>query len=202
MNSQAIVYIVDDDEAVRHSLGLLLQSVGLTTLSFSSASSFLDGYDAAQPGCLILDVRMPDMSGLDLQQVLSDKGINIPTIIITGHGDIPLAVRAMKAGAMDVIEKPFNDQTLLDSINKAVLVSRDLHQQQLNKASFNQLIGHLSPREHDVLHLLVEGKNSKEIASQLGISPKTVDVHRTHVMEKMRVRTVVQLARMVVSTYQ
>jgi len=130
MKSQVIVYIVDDDEAVRHSLGLLLQSVGMTTKSFPSARSFLDGHDASKPSCLILDVRMPDMSGLDLQQLLVSKAIHIPTIIITGHGDIPLAVRAMKAGAMDVIEKPFNDQTLLDSVSKAVSSSTEIHQQQ------------------------------------------------------------------------
>ena len=198
MKSKVIVYIVDDDEAVRHSLGLLLQSVGLLTKSFPSARTFLEDYDAAIPSCLVLDVRMPDMSGLDLQQVLAKKGIHIPTIIITGHGDIPLAVRAMKAGAMDVIEKPFNDQTLLDSVSKAVSSSREIHQQQLARADIQKLMDHLSPREHDILQLLTQGKNSKEIASQLGISPKTVDVHRTHVMEKMRVKTVVQLAKLVV----
>jgi len=198
MKTQVIVYVVDDDAAVRHSLGLLLQSVGLMIRSYASAREFLDAYDDTKPGCLILDVRMPDMSGLDLQQVLVKKGINIATIIITGHGDIPLAVRAMKAGAMDVIEKPFNDQTLLDSITKAVSSSSEIHQRQLERASVQKMIDHLSPREHDIMHLLTQGKNSKEIASQLGISSKTVDVHRTHVMEKMRVKTVVQLARLVV----
>ena len=196
MQTDVTVYIVDDDEAVRHSLYLLLQSVGLEARCCESARAFLDVYDASAPGCMLLDIRMPEMSGLELQRVLNDRLIHIPVIIITGHGDVPLAVRAMKAGAMDVLEKPFNDQALLDAINKAVTKSSEAFQGQKIRARFQEQAQHLSPREREIMDLLILGKGSKEIASQLGISRKTVDVHRIHIMEKMQVRSVVELARL------
>ncbi|WP_455220806.1 response regulator transcription factor [Kaarinaea lacus] len=196
MQTDVTVYIVDDDEAVRHSLYLLIQSVGLMAKCCASAHAFLETYDASRPGCLILDVRMPEMSGLDLQRVLNERQVHVPVIIITGHGDVPLAVRAMKAGAMDVLEKPFNDQALLDAINKAVTKSSEAYQEQKDRARFERHAQHLSPREREIMDLLILGKGSKEIASQLGISRKTVDVHRIHIMEKMQVRTVVELARL------
>lgn len=199
MRSDVAVYIVDDDEAVRDSLDLLMQSVGLNAKCFASAQTFLDAYDASKPGCLILDVRMPEMSGLDLQRVLNEKQIQIPIIIITGHGDVPIAVRAMKAGAMDVLEKPFNDQNLLDAITKAITKSSEAFEDQFSRDKFKQRAGHLSPREREIMDLLILGNGSKAIAAQLGISSKTVDVHRIHIMEKMEVKSVVELARLAVS---
>jgi len=196
MRLDVIVYVVDDDEAVRHSLELLLQSVERNVRTFSSAQSFLDNYDSSKPGCLILDVRMPEISGLELQRLLNEKNLRIPTIIITGHGDVPLAVRAMKAGAVDVIEKPFNDQTLLDSIEKAIAKSEEIHRTNNSRVKFQQNIEQLSPREREVMDLLVLGKGSKEIAAELNISSKTVDVHRVHIMDKMGVRSVVELTRL------
>jgi RNA polymerase sigma factor (sigma-70 family) len=196
MQTDVTVYIVDDDEAVRHSLYLLIQSVGLMAKRCASARAFLESYDGSRPGCLLLDIRMPEMSGLELQRLLNEKQIHIPVIIITGHGDVPLAVRAMKAGAMDVLEKPFNDQALLDAINKAVMKSSEAFEEQQNRTRFQEHAEQLSPREREIMDLLILGKGSKEIALQLGISRKTVDVHRIHIMEKMQVRSVIELARL------
>lgn len=196
MRSDAIVYIIDDDEGIRHSLELLLQSVGKQTKTCTSAQEFLDNYEATKPGCLILDIRMPGMSGLDLQHLLNEQDIQIPTIIITGHGDVPLAVRAMKEGAVDVIEKPFNDQTLLDSLAKAEAKSIEIHETQNSRNRFQENAKQLSPREQEVMNLLIVGKTSKAIAGELNISSKTVDVHRGHIMEKMNVKSVVELARL------
>ncbi|HEY5603098.1 MAG TPA: response regulator [Gammaproteobacteria bacterium] len=196
MHTEVTVFIVDDDEAVRHSLYLLLQSVGLKARCFASAREFLNSYDASSPACLILDVRMPEMSGLELQRILNDRRIQLPVIIVTGHGDVPLAVRAMKAGALDVLEKPFNDQALLDAINKAVTRSSAAYREQIDRVRFQERAHLLSPREREIMELLILGKGSKEIAAQLGISRKTVDVHRIHVIEKMQVRSVVELARL------
>jgi len=196
MNSDVMVYIVDDDAAIRHSLEMLMQSVGHKAVSYASARAFLDSFDPSIPGCLLLDVRMPEMSGLDLQQVLNHDKIKIPVIIITGHGDLPMAVRAMKEGAVDFIEKPFHDQHLLDSITKALAKSLDIQQQQDSRAIFIERASRLSPRERQVMEVLVTGKHSKEIASELGISPKTVDVHCGHIMEKMQVSSLVELVRL------
>lgn len=198
MHSDAIVYVVDDADGIRHSLSLLFQSVGLKTVSCASAQEFLDHYDSSQPGCLLLDIRMPEMSGLELQKKLSQFNIHIPVIIITGHGDTMLAVRAMKAGAMDFIEKPYNDQMLLDSISLALEKSITMFEGQQECAGFHELVGKLSPREQEVMNLLVDGKAAKEIAGVLGISSKTVDVHRGHILEKMRVRSVPELVRLVI----
>ncbi|WP_455207400.1 response regulator transcription factor [Kaarinaea lacus] len=202
MQPDVTVYIVDDDEAVRHSLDLLMQSVGLMANCYGSAREFLDAYDASKPGCLILDIRMPEMSGLDLQRVLNENQIQIPVIIITGHGDVPLTVRAMKGGALDVLEKPFNDQALLDAVSKAVAKSNEAFKEQTFRSKFQKRVEYLSPREREIMDMLVVGKGSKEIASQLGISPKTVDVHRVHIMEKMQVRSVIELARFTLNNYK
>ena len=200
MRSDVAIYIVDDDEAIRDSLNLLMESVGLNATCFASANAFLDGYDASKPGCLILDVRMPDISGLDLQRILNERQIQIPIVIITGHGDVPIAVRAMKAGAMNVLEKPFNDQALLDAITNAVTKSNEAFEEQNSRAKLKNRAQHLSPREREIMDLLILGKGSKKIAAQLGISPKTVDVHRIHIMEKMEVKSIVELARLVASS--
>jgi len=200
MRSDVAIYIVDDDEAIRDSLNLLMESVGLNATCFASANAFLDGYDASKPGCLILDVRMPDISGLDLQRILNERQIQIPIVIITGHGDVPIAVRAMKAGAMDVLEKPFNDQALLDAITNAITKSNEAFEEQNSREKLKNRAEHLSPREREIMDLLILGNGSKKIAAQLGISPKTVDVHRIHIMEKMEVKSIVELACMVVSS--
>jgi len=196
MNSDVMVYIVDDDAAVRRSLAMLMQSVGYKVKSYASAREFLDAFDLSLAGCLVLDVRMPEISGLDLQQMLVQNKIKIPVIIITGHGDVPMAVRAMKEGAVDFIEKPFHDQDLLDSISRAIASSVENQKQRNGQIKFLKLFSSLSPREKQVMETLVAGKQCKVIASELGISPKTVDVHRSHIMEKMQVKSLVELVRL------
>lgn len=198
MLSEAIVHIVDDDEAVRHALSMLMHSVELKTSVFSSARAFLDSVDPTLPGCLVLDVRMPEMSGLDLQRELAKRDIKIPIIIITGHGDVPMVVRAMKEGAVDFLEKPFHDQDLLDSIATAVAKSITILQEQDARRLFLARSRHLSSREKQVMDLLIDGCCSKEIAIALGISPKTVDVHRGHVMDKMQVKSVIELVHLAI----
>ena len=193
MSSQAIVHIVDDDQAVRQALSLLMQTVGLKARTYASARQFLDRFDGAAPGCLVLDIRMPEMSGLDLQRELSERDLQVPVIIVTGHGDVPLAVRAMKAGALDVLEKPFNDQILIDAISRALELSADQARHRVEREAFLERYHGLSQREHEVMDLLVSGKGSKEIALELGISSKTVDVHRAHILDKMQVGSVIEL---------
>jgi len=196
MPPNVMVHIIDDDAAVRRSLEMLLQSVGHMARSYTSARAFLGSFDPSIPGCLLLDVRMPGMSGLDLQQLLAQDKIKIPVIIITGHGDVPMAVRAMKEGAFDFIEKPFHDQHLLDSVATALAKGVEIQQQQHEQAKFLERVSSLSPRERQVMDVLVAGKHNKVIALELGISPKTVDVHRGHIMEKMQVKSVIELVRL------
>jgi len=198
MQSDVIVYIVDDAAGVRHSLGLLIQSVELKTEPYTSAQEFLEGYDSSKPGCLVLDIRMPEMSGLELMEKLHENNIQIPVIIVTGHGDTSLAVRAMKAGAIDFIEKPFNDQLLLDSVSKAVDKGMDMFKAQQDCVDFIARVKKLSPREQEVMDLMAEGKGAKEVGVVLGISSKTVDVHRGHILDKMQVKSVPELVRLVV----
>jgi len=191
------VFVVDDDEGVRNSLRFLLKSVGLATRALGSASEFLDGYKASQPGCLVLDVRMPGMSGLELQQQLNLRGAVIPVIFITGHGDIPMAVEAMQQGAFDFLQKPFRDQDLIDRIQRAL--ERDAR----NRASLEQhtrireRLDSLTPREREVLALMTRGKPNKVMAAELGVSQRTVEIHRARVMEKSGAASLAQLVRMV-----
>jgi FixJ family two-component response regulator len=196
MQQYVIVHIVDDDAAVRHSLEMLMKSVDLKTKSYASAQAFLDVFDATMPGCLVVDIRMPDMSGLDLLQELKQRRVEMPIIVITGHGDVPLTVRAMNEGAMTVLEKPYREQTLLDNIFKAVNSGMEAANRNLSRAVYLARIGTLSPREQEVMELLIAGKNSKEIATELNISFKTVDVHRAHIMEKMHVRSIIELVHL------
>jgi two-component system, LuxR family, response regulator FixJ len=190
------VFVVDDDEGVRDSLRFLLKSVGLTTKTLGSAAEFLAGYDPAQAGCLILDVRMPGMSGLELQQQLNVRGAMIPVIFITGHGDIPMAVEAMQHGAFDFLQKPFRDQDLIDRIQKALAKdARDrgaLRQHEQIRARFDTL----TPREHEVLALMVRGMPNKVMAAELGVSQRTVEIHRARVMEKSAAGSLAHLVRM------
>ena len=196
MQSDTTVHIVDDDEAIRQSLTLLLRSVDINVQSYDSAQAFLDVFDATKPGCLLLDIRMPAMSGLELQQELKQRKIQIPVIILTGHADVALAVRAMKAGAMDVIEKPFHDQDLLDSVSKALANSVAILQAQQKQIKFLERASMLSPREQEIMNMYIEGKCGKAIAADLNISPKTVNVHRGHILEKMQVRTMIELVHL------
>jgi two-component system response regulator FixJ len=190
------VFVVDDDEGVRDSLRFLLKSVGLATKTLGSATEFLDSYDVDQPGCLILDVRMPAMSGLELQQQLNVRGATIPVIFITGHGDIPMAVEAMQHGAFDFLQKPFRDQDLIDRLQKAL--AKDAH----NRAELKQRdqirsrFDTLTPREHEVLVLMVRGLPNKIMAAELGVSQRTVEIHRARVMEKTEAGSLAHLVRM------
>ena len=194
---EPLVYVVDDDEAVRDSLTLLLKAVGLTGQPFSSAAEFLNHYDPEQHGCLIADIRMPGMSGLDLQDELNRRGAQIPLIFITGHGDVPMAVDAMKSGALDFIEKPFRDQDLLDRVQQALAWDKERRIENLKTLAIRERLATLTPRETEVMECVVQGQANKVIAMDLGVSQRTVEIHRARVMEKMAVRSVAKLVRAV-----
>lgn len=194
--TEPTVFIVDDDQAVARSLRWLIETVGLKVSTFASAQAFLDGYDASKHGCLVLDVRMPGMSGLELQERLVAQRIHVPIIFITGHGDVQMAVRAVQAGAFDFVEKPFNDQDLLDRIQKAIVFDAKQRGKDLQQAQLRALFASLTPREREVLDLVVEGKSNKAIANSFGLSAKTVEVHRAKMMEKMQARSVADLVKM------
>ena len=189
------VFVVDDDRAMRDSLSWLLDSVGLRVRSYATAAEFLADHDPAQPGCLVLDVRMPGMSGLDLQAELARRGVELPTIVITGHAEVSMAVRAVKAGALDFIEKPFSDQLLLDRVRQALEIDLEVREVRRRREDALRRLATLTAREREVLNLVVAGKANKEIASELGVSPKTVEVHRAHVMSKMCVDSLAELIR-------
>ena len=191
------VFVVDDEADIRDALRLLLNSVGLEVETFSSAQAFLDTYDPARPGCLILDVRMPGMCGPELQEKLQAKQIGIPIIIITGHGDVPTAVRTMKAGAIDVIEKPFNDQTLLDRVQQALQQDQQQRQERDEREKIAARLSLLTPRETEVMKGIVKGKLNKVIAADLGLSTRTVEIHRARIMDKMKTRSLSNLVQMV-----
>jgi FixJ family two-component response regulator len=197
MSEQSTVFIVDDDEAVRDSLSWLMQSVGLSTETFASADAFLQGYgEEDRPGCLILDIRMPGMSGLELQSVLKEQGFRLPLLIISGHADVPMAVRALKAGAFDFIEKPFNDQLLLDIVQRAIEHDRQQRESHAQLDEWRARLQSLTPREREVLDLVVGGAPNKIISSELGVSLKTVEAHRARVMDKLQADSLSQLVRM------
>lgn len=191
------VFAVDDDVAVLESLTLLLRSVGLPAQTYGSASEFLDAYDPAAPGCLVLDVRMPGMSGLELQERLHALGSKLPIIFITAHGDVPMAVKAVKAGAVDFIQKPFRDQELIDKIQRALKVDAHLRMQVADLDEISARLSSLTPREKEVMEGVVAGKVNKVIAHELGLSQRTVEIHRARVMEKMKAKSLAQLVQMV-----
>jgi two-component system response regulator FixJ len=191
------VYIVDDDSGVRSSIRVLMKSVGLPATPYPSAKEFLETYHPDHPGCLVLDIRMPGMSGLELQEALNEKGAVIPVIFITGHGDIPMAVEAMRHGAFDFLQKPFRDQDLIDRIQAALTRDAETRKSLREHSRIRACIAALTPREREVLDLLTTGKANKMMAQDLGLSQRTIEIHRAHVMEKMGARSVAQLVRMV-----
>lgn len=192
----AVVFVIDDDESVREALRSLIRSVGLGVATFASAQDFLHSSRPDLPACLILDVRMPGLSGLDLQRELSAAQIHLPIIFITGHGDIPMSVRAMKAGAVEFLTKPFRDQDLLDAINQALERDRAFRSEQADHADLRQRYHSLTPRETEVFKLVVQGLLNKQIALKLGTSEVTVKLHRRQVMEKMQADSLADLVRM------
>jgi FixJ family two-component response regulator len=194
--TNAVVYIVDDDPSVRRALARLVRSVGLQVETFSSAKTFLDHPAPDRPACLVLDIRLPGPSGLDLQSTLIQTRRDIPIIFITGHGDVPTSVRAMKGGAVDFLQKPFNDQDLLDCIHHAILMARQQTIERAERAELQSRFATLTPREREVLALVVTGILNKQIADRLGIAEKTTKVHRGRVMEKMQAQSVPDLVQM------
>ncbi|HEB97535.1 MAG TPA: response regulator transcription factor [Sedimenticola thiotaurini] len=198
-SGKANVFVVDDDQAMRNSLKWLIESVGMHVETYDSAAEFIRNYYPGRAGCLLLDVRMPGMSGLELQQYFLENQINIPIIIITGHGDVPMAVRAMKAGAVDFIEKPFNDELLLESIRNALSLDVERRTAQAERAEIATRLAHLTPRELEVMEMVTDGRSNKEIAQALGVSAKTVEAHRARVMEKMEARSLADLVKMAVA---
>jgi FixJ family two-component response regulator len=192
--TEPTVFIVDDDERLRDSLCWLLQSMRMPVRAFGSAREFLAACDSSQPGCLLLDVRMPEISGLQLQEMMAARGMRQPIIFITGHGDVAMAVRAMKQGASDFLEKPFNDQVLLERVQRCIGLDADTRRKAAEHEAIAERAGSLTHRESEVLDGVLGGCSNKQIAADLGISVKTVEVHRARVMEKMHAANVGQLA--------
>ena len=199
-DSQVIIHVVDDDAAIRRSLAFLLDSGGWQAITHESGQAFLDTYDGRTPGCLILDVRMPLLSGMELQQLLNSRGIGLPIIFLSGHGDLPMAVQAMKSGAFDFLEKPCNDHTLLDAVNRAVRHSIGRCEREQQLCAVRILLDTLTTREREVAELLAAGECNKTIARALGISEKTVQVHRHNTMEKLKVRSTAEIAMLMVQS--
>ena len=190
---EQVVFIVDDDAAVRDSIQELVESVGLRAEGYASAFAFLDSFQPRHSGCLVLDVRMAAMSGLALQERLNELGFKIPVIMLTGHGDVPMAVQAMKAGAVDFIQKPYRDQALLDSINAALVLDAAARHSSSVAESLKHQLATLTEREREVLNQTLTGSTSKEIARELSVSPRTVEAHRQNLLRKLGIGTVKEL---------
>ena len=197
--AKATVFVVDDDQAMRNSLKWLIESVGVAVESFASADEFLAQHQPGRTGCLVLDVRMPGMSGLELLEHLAQRDMHIPAVVITGHGDVRMAVRAMKSGAIDFIEKPFNDEALLDAIRRAIAYEEQQRNSLSEHLQVQERMSHLTPREYEVMTMVTDGRSNKEIANSLGVSAKTIEAHRARVMEKMQAGSLAELVRMVLS---
>jgi two-component system, LuxR family, response regulator FixJ len=197
--AEPIVHVVDDEADVRQALALLMRSVNLKSRTYASAQEFLTGYESGSPGCLVVDVRLPGMSGLELQERLTQAGIALPVIVMTGHGDIQMAVRAMRAGALDFVEKPFHDQTLLDRVHEGI--ERSLHLQDLagERGELQRRYASLTEREKQVMAQVIEGRPNKLIADELGLSTRTVETHRAHIIEKMGATSLSHLVRMAIA---
>lgn len=196
-HQEPAVFIVDDDDAVRESLAFLMKSVGLKAESFPSAQAFLDSYNPNRAGCLVLDIRMPGMSGLELQDKLKQMGSILPIIFITGHGDVPMAVKAIKAGAADFVQKPFRDQELIDRIREVLEEDAQSRADKLQRNEILRRMDTLTEREREVMEQVVDGKANKVVAIDLNVSQRTVEIHRANVMEKMKARSLAQLVRLV-----
>jgi FixJ family two-component response regulator len=190
-----IVYIVDDDSSMRTSLSWLLESVGIRSEGFASAADFLAGFDATLPACLVLDVRLPETSGFDVQAELNARGATLPVIFVSGHGDIPMSVRALQNGAIDFVEKPYNAQQMLERVQRAVKLAQQRHAAALRQHGLRRRLDALTARENEVLRGVIDGKSSKQIASDLSISVKTVDVHRASIKEKLGAASIAALVR-------
>jgi two-component system, LuxR family, response regulator FixJ len=197
MSTEPTVFVVDDDQAMRSSLEWLIESIGMKVKTYDSADDFLSSYYPGRAGCLLLDVRMPGMSGLELQAHLAREDSRLPVIIITGHGDVSMAVKAMKAGAVDFIEKPFHDEDLLSSIRNALDFDEKQRSLQSQRAQIATRLAELTPREHEVMEMVTDGLANKEIAALLGVTAKTVEAHRARVMDKMQAGSLAELVRMV-----
>ncbi len=199
MDITARVHVVEDDDAVRDSLQMMLESIGHQVQAFASADSFLESYSQDLAGCIVLDIRMPGMNGMELQRKLNEINSILPIIFVTGHGDVPMAVEAMQQGAVDFVQKPYREQELLDKINQAMTLDEEnrdsLQQKQVILAGMTEL----TPRESDVMRLMVEGKANKVIAIELDISQRTVEIHRARVMEKLNANSLAHLVRMYLS---
>jgi len=193
------VYVVDDDQAVRDALQLLLRSVKIESQVFASGQDFLAALDGEARGCVLLDIRMPGMSGMDVQKEMNQRGAGLAVIFLTGHGDVPMAVQAMQEGAFDFVQKPFRDQDLLDTIRRALEQSESQHEQREQVDEIRTRLALLTPRESEVLGKVVAGKSNKVIASDLGLSTRTVEIHRSRVMEKMQADSLAHLVRMYVA---
>ena len=191
-----VVFVVDDDASMRDAISRLLNAVGLTVQTFASARAFLNRRLPDVPGCLVLDVRLQGLSGLDLQREMVERGIHVPVVFITGHGDIPMSVQAMKAGAVEFLTKPFRDQDLVDAVRSGIQLDRKEREGRAELAELRDCVGQLTQREQEVMSLVVSGLLNKQIALQLGTSEKTIKIHRSQVMRKMRASSLADLVRM------
>ena len=196
MNEEATVFVIDDDPSVRKALSRLVRSVGLDVEEYATAQDFLRCDPPDSPSCMVLDVRMPGLSGLDLQEELNRRGWGVPIVFITGHGDVPMSVRAMKGGAVDFLEKPFHDQHLLDAITNAIASGRQAIADSADRQAIQRRADRLTPREREVLALVVTGMLNKQIAAELGVDEKTIKVHRARAMEKMEAGSLAELVRL------
>jgi FixJ family two-component response regulator len=196
MELSANVYIVEDDDAVRDSLQMMLESIGHTIKAFCNADDFLENYTQEMAGCIVLDIRMPGINGMELQRKLNDINSILPIIFVTGHGDVPMAVEAMQQGAVDFVQKPYREQELLDKISQAMSLDKENRDSLQQRQVILQGVSELTPRESDVMTLMVEGKANKVIAIELDISQRTVEIHRARVMEKLNANSLAHLVRM------
>ena len=194
------VFLVDDDHAMRDALGLLLDTAGFNTVSFSSASEFLERYDASQPGCLVLDIRMPGMSGMELQEALVEQTAGLPIIFLTGHGNVSMSAKAFRTGAIDFLEKPFDEAVLLERIHEALGIDKTNRESAARHAHASSRLSVLTPREREVMLLLVAGNTNKEIAAKLDLSTRTIETHRGRVMDKTGVQSVAELVELAISS--